>query len=498
MSQPLAASMPAPAPAASAAEWRGPLLWLAGAVLTLALVFLPEGMAAVRVWNASTAYNHCWLVLPIALWLAWQRRFRLAGLRPAPEARFALLALPPALAWLAAERLGLMEGRQFAALGLLEVAVLAILGWRVFRAFAAPLLYLVFLIPFGAFAVPALQQVTVRLIEVFLSLTDIPFYIDDLLIQIPEGDFLVAEACAGLRFLVAALAFGALYAATMFRSPGRRLTVMLLALGVPILANGLRAFGIVWLGHRLGSAEAAAADHLIYGWLFFSAVILLLILAGLPFREDAAGPAPLPPAPPGPAAPPAAATAAGALLLVLALAAPTLAYALQRGGRVAEQALPLAPLPGCAVAEGGLALECDGARLTARLLAFPAGATWSAPAGARFAGFATTDDDVTFGLSQPGLARWSARQSRGGEGVVASGIWVAGQPSGGGLAARLDQAQRSLGLRPGRPVLALLRLQPAPGGEPGSAAERTLMLRLLEAQGEAIARAAAAASETAR
>ncbi|WP_187830214.1 exosortase A [Siccirubricoccus phaeus] len=487
-----------PAFLASPAEWRGPLLWLGSVVFTLALVFLPEGAAAVRVWNASTAYNHCWLVLPIALWLGWQRRFRLAGLRPAPDARLALLAIPPALAWLAAERLGIMEGRQFAALGLVEVAVLAILGRRVFRAFAAPLLYLVFLVPFGAFAVPALQLVTVKLIGFFLGLTDIPFYIDDLLIQIPAGDFLVAEACAGLRFLIAALAFGALYAAVMFRSPGRRLIVMLLALAVPILANGVRAFGIVWLGHHLGSAEAAAADHVIYGWLFFSAVILLLILAGLPFREDAAGPAPLPPAPPGPPAPPAAATTtaaiAGALLLVLALTAPALAYALQRGGRVAEQPLPLAALPGCAATADGPALDCDGARLSARLIAFPAGATWSAVAAGRLGGFASTDDDITFALPQPGIARWTARQSRGGEGVVASAIWVAGRPSGGGLGARLDQAQRSLGLRRGRPVLALVRLLPAPGGHPASAAERNLLVRLLESQGEAIARAAAAGS----
>ena len=55
---------------------------------------------------------------------------------------------------------------------------------------------------------------------------------------------------------------------------------------VPIIANGLRALGIVALGHVLGSAQAAATDHVLYGWMFFSLVILLLIALGLPFRED--------------------------------------------------------------------------------------------------------------------------------------------------------------------------------------------------------------------
>jgi len=38
-----------------------------------------------------------------------------------------------------------------------------------------------------------------------------------------------------------------------------------LSIVVPIIANGFRALGIVWLGHILGSAEAAATDHVLYG-----------------------------------------------------------------------------------------------------------------------------------------------------------------------------------------------------------------------------------------
>jgi hypothetical protein len=61
----------------------------------------------------------------------------------------------------------------------------------------AALLYLVFLIPFGAFATPALQSVTARLIDLLLDPTGIPHYVDDLIIETPAGVFFVAEACAG-------------------------------------------------------------------------------------------------------------------------------------------------------------------------------------------------------------------------------------------------------------------------------------------------------------
>jgi hypothetical protein len=61
---------------------------------------------------------------------------------------------------------------------------------------------------------------------------------------------------------------------------------ILASIVVPVIANGFRALGIVSLGYVLGSAEAAATDHVLYGWIFFSVVILLLIVLGLPFRQD--------------------------------------------------------------------------------------------------------------------------------------------------------------------------------------------------------------------
>jgi hypothetical protein len=66
----------------------------------------------------------------------------------------------------------------------------------------------------------------------------------------------------------------------------RRGVFILVSMIVPIIANGFRGIGIVYLGYLLGSAQAAAADHIIYGWIFFSIVILLLIALGLPFRQD--------------------------------------------------------------------------------------------------------------------------------------------------------------------------------------------------------------------
>jgi exosortase A len=497
--------------------WAPALLVLGFGLALLGAVFATEGAAALQIWETSTAYNHCWLIAPVAAWLAWERRHRLRGMRPAPAPVLALLALPLGLGWLLAERLGIMEGRQLMALGLAEVLVLAVLGRGFVRAMAAPLAYLVFLVPFGAFAVPLLQRITAWLIEFGLGLTSIPHYVDGLIIETPAGLFYVAEACAGLRFSIAALAFGALYAIVIFRSPSRRLAVLALAVAVPIVANGLRALGIVVLGHYLGSAEAAAADHLIYGWAFFSLVIILLILAGLPFREDggredgaredagpvAALPAGAPQRPilahPILARPLLARPmVAGTLAVALAGLAPLLAAGLDRGAG-SPQAVAVAGLiapEGCEAVAAGL--RCGPVLVEARLLAFPARVNWAAVAAARRQAYSGSDEDSTFALVVPGRALWQARLFADRSGAAATAAWLQGAPAGDGLRSRALQAWSSLrGGGAGGPVLATVMLRPVVGGSaPVSlglslGAEAALLRLVLEAQSGGMAAQAA-------
>lgn len=472
--------------------WRPVLAVLLLGLAALLAVFWEEGAAAVRIWNTSTAYNHCWLIAPIALWLAWQRRHRLALIAPAPAPLLALLAIPPALAWLVAERLGIMEGRQLTAWALIQVFVLAVIGWRAALAMAIPLAYTIFLVPFGGFTVPYLQLITAHFIDLGLDLWNISHYVDGLMIETPAGLFHVAEACAGLRFAIAALAFGALYAATMFRSPGRRLIVMVLAVVVPIIANGIRALGIVVAADYLGSAEAAAADHVIYGWGFFSVVILLLILAGLPFREDTqekpgegwwqrlAG---------APRLRPALLGAAAVLGIALAAAGPAAALTLQaEGARAPEEPAPrLALPPGCTVS------DCGGFTITPRVLVFPQAATWNEVAGTRRRIAQEHDEDLTFALPIAGGGMWRVRQQSGQGRLVATASWLDGRAVGDGLRSRADQALNSLVGGRGLPVVAAVELR-AREGTP-AVQGRAVIEALLATQGsEGLAAQAAALS----
>ena len=449
-------------------------VWLAaaGGLALLCLAFRQEIGAAITVWDSSTAYGHCWLVLPIVGWLLWERRAILATGAARPTVWPAVAALPLAVMWVAADWLGIMEGRQLALVGFAELLLIACLGWRLWWALSAAFLYLAFLVPFGAFLTPALQRFTTGFILGGLRLLDIPFQANAFQIAIPEGVFYVAEACAGLRFLIASVAFGVLYAVTIFRSPWRRAAFIAVACVVPIVANGFRGLGIVLLGHALGSAQAGAADHLIYGWVFFSFVIVLLALSGLPFRQDMRPPAPAA-APPLPARPRPVFAAAAAVLL-LAIAGPLGLAVLDAAPHPALAAitpnlvLPASCRAGAATQSGATATQsvlCGRATLQITTTILPA-ATNPARilAAARTPAEATLDGEAdSQAWRTPAGAPWMLLTVKETGRQSAYAVWVDGEPMLGGLHDRLRMARHMLDRRAGPCVAVAVVLRTTEG-----------------------------------
>jgi exosortase A len=486
-------STPLPLPGAATAGLldRSRRLWLTAGLaialglLALGVIYSAEISAAFGVWLASTAFNHCFLILPIALYLVYERRDAVAATLPQPAPLIGVAALPIAACWFVVERAGIMEARQLLAVGVAQVLLLAVLGPKTWRVFAVPFLYLFFLVPTGEFLVPWLQDFTVGFIALGLQLLRIPHFIGGITIEIPEGSFLVAEACAGLRFLIASLAFGVLYACLIYTSPLRRLLFIALSLVVPVIGNGLRALGIVLLGHALGSARAAEVDHVLYGWIFFGIVTALLILAGLPFRQ-VRQPVPVgrPPAP--------AASAAMATIAVIAVTASAALPRLVADGldRAAWQRAAAAPLElplaaGCSLAPpsiGGLAqaaaipavatltrrYRCDGDALALHLVVFPpriaAGPVFAALRSASIMPGWDEIDSTRLAFGSGNAAQnWQVRDlERDGQFIsVASALWIDGRPGSGGVAGRIRQALAVLRREPTSPVLAVVATEPS-------------------------------------
>lgn len=258
--------------------WRRATLGLVLAWAVLIAVFHTDWIAMAGQWWDSSTYTHILVVPAIVAWLVGARASELALLRP--QAWWPGLAAfaGAAFIWLLGALAGLSLASQAGAVAMLAAAAITLLGPKASAGLAFPLAYLVFLVPFGDELIPALQMITAKLTTGLVGLSGVPARIDGVFIETPAGLFEVAEACSGVKFLIAMVAFGVLVANVCFKSWLRRGAFLMLAVILPILANGVRAWGTIFLAQYVGAEQATGIDHLIYGWIFF-AVVMVATLA---------------------------------------------------------------------------------------------------------------------------------------------------------------------------------------------------------------------------
>jgi len=268
-----------------AATWRTHLALLGAVAAAILVLFRRDAADMVALWSNDATFNHCFLVAPLIFWLVWQRLPELRRLKPAAWAPGLIVVAAGALSWLLGDASGINFARQFGLLLMLEGAVIALLGKAVARGLAFPLFYAIFLVPVGEELVPAMQTLTAQLAALLLALTAVPAHLDGIFITTPGGYFEVAEACAGARFLIAMLAFGALVANVCYRSWRRRAAFLAVAILVPILANGIRAWGTIYIAEQTSLNFAEGFDHVIYGGIFFAVVIAIILGIGWRFFD---------------------------------------------------------------------------------------------------------------------------------------------------------------------------------------------------------------------
>lgn len=260
------------------------------AVSMVLALYWSTAVSMVRTWMGSETFTHGFVVLPISLWLVWRMRQEVMATPFGPSWWAAGVSIVPAGIWLAGELLQANALRQFALVALVILAVVACLGTAAARKMSFPLGFLFFAVPFGEFLLPQLMDWTARFTILALRLSGIPVFEEGLRFVIPSGSWSVVEACSGVRYLIASAMVGTLYAYLTFRTLRRRLAFIAVALLVPVVANWVRAYLIVMVGHFSNNRLAVGVDHLIYGWVFFGFVMLLMFWIGAKWQEPSVAP----------------------------------------------------------------------------------------------------------------------------------------------------------------------------------------------------------------
>jgi len=255
-------------------------------LIAWAVVYQEAIMGMEAIWSRSDTFAHGYFILPISIWLLWRDKENLL----ASQVNSTWLPLPilagSLFVWLFSYAADINVLGQLSAVVSLICLIWLMVGNKVAWRYKFPLAYLLFAVPMGENLIPWLQDVTAWFTVAFLKLNGIPVYVDGLYIQIPTGLFEVAVACSGIRYLIASVTIGTLFASLTYTSTKKQVIFILFSILMPVVANGIRAYGIVAIAYYSDMEYATGVDHLIYGWLFFGVIIMLMFWIGSKFADE--------------------------------------------------------------------------------------------------------------------------------------------------------------------------------------------------------------------
>ena len=253
---------------------------LAPLVAALAATYWSIGAGLIRQWGTDDNYSHGFLIVPLALFFAWQRRDRLVAVAPAPDWR-GLLLVGGGLLLLATGVAGAeLFLSRISVVPVLAGMVLFLLGRAHLRVLAFPIAFLALMVPlpaivFNQIAFP-LQLLASTAGEMTLRGLGVPVLREGNMLELAALRLEVAEACSGIRSLVALLAVALTCGQLGGYSTARLWLLALATAPVAVVANAARVAGTGVAAHYYGAAAAEGFLHTASG-----ALVFVVALAGV-------------------------------------------------------------------------------------------------------------------------------------------------------------------------------------------------------------------------
>ena len=267
------------------ARWRTSLAFL---VLSLAAVLYFYQSTAVglgNLWTESSDFSHGWLIIPIFLWLIWNNRARWLGLQPKPSPLGLLVALLFGLIWLLGDVARVSVVRQLGIIGFIPAIALSVFGLEFFKRNLFAFLFVFFAVPAGEALNPMLMKYTADATIWALQKTGVPVYREGLHFILPTGSWSVVDACSGLRYLISSMILGLLFAQFNYRTFKKKAIFLLSCLVLSIIANWVRAYSVVMVGHLSQMKYGTGDDHVWYGWIFYGVMMMAIFWLGVRFGD---------------------------------------------------------------------------------------------------------------------------------------------------------------------------------------------------------------------
>jgi len=265
--------------------WRSALVTFIAVLLPLLAVFSTDVAHMARIWFGVSLYHHAIAVIPISAYLVWRRRDWLSA-SPAADAGGLIIVAIALGMWLASRASNVVVLGDVAVVTGIIGAVIISFGHELARSWAFALAFLFFMVPFGAELTPALQSIGSAAVAAMLNFVGVQTARDGFMLTTSAGRFEMAQSCAGLRFLLASAMISTLVAHLSFSRIRSSALFVVAALLVAIIANWLRAALVIILAVVTNRKVGLGAEHVILGWVFYSGLIIGLVVFAHRFQGE--------------------------------------------------------------------------------------------------------------------------------------------------------------------------------------------------------------------
>ena len=259
--------------------WQGALL-----VAVLLALYAPVLAGLVRQWWTDQDYSHGFLVPLLYAYLIWQRRDKLAAVARKPS-NWGVLVVLGSLGLLFLGSLGAeLFLTRISIIGTICGLIAYFSGWKLLRAMAFPLAFLLFAVPIPVLIyneiVFPLQFVASRFATSCLETLNLfPIMREGNVLIMPGMRLQVVEACSGIRSLMSLLALAAGYGYVAEKSTAVRWFLFLAMVPLAIVSNGTRVMITALMTNYIGPKAAEGFMHEFSGWVIF--VVATALFLGL-------------------------------------------------------------------------------------------------------------------------------------------------------------------------------------------------------------------------
>lgn len=248
----------------------------------LCLAFWPISIDMLRIWWTSSAHHHEMFALPIALFLIWQRRENepIAFFNKQTFLHGSMIAAPFAGVLILGYSYDVSFLKHLALVGFMIAGFVIVRGAPQAKYHFMFLLVLFFMVPFGDIIIPPLQSITTSFIEAVFHLTQMDISRSGYLLTTSSGQFFVDRACAGIRFLMAALMISYIFGISNTRNWRAIILFMGAAALIALGANLMRAYSMVLIATLSKMRLATGVDHYYFGWVLYFLTFAVIIFIG--------------------------------------------------------------------------------------------------------------------------------------------------------------------------------------------------------------------------